>query len=541
MAGRHSASSRPRRGRLMPALLVLLASVLIAGGGIAFVGNATKEQAACEGTLAVSIAAAPEVAPLLGEATRHLESDDTAVAGTCVDYDVSAVSPERVEEVATTEPEKAPDLWVPDFSVWATRAALSGVTPATLSESLATSPVVVVGPDANAPASWQEVGMNTVAYLDPLTSSASTAALLSAFGEMAVTGISRTEMGAMMVPLAQRYGAQPDKPTTVEDVAALAEEGARGVMTEQQLVRLQGSGRAQGLTATVPESGTMFLDHPLVALSPDEDVREAGRRLGAYLEGDHGVELRAAHGFRGPERTALASGDGLGKGKVPSLPLPEAQEVAGAMRQWAVLTVPSRSLVVVDVSGSMDFTDAGRTRISLAVSAAENALELFPDNAQLGLWAFSVNLGGGNRDYTQLAPMRPLSAEPGGVSQRQVLSEALRRLPRMTDGGTGLYDTTLAAVRTLQDDYDARAINTVILLTDGENEDPGSLSLKELVGTLERERDPARPIQVVAVGMGPEADVRALKRIAGSTGGRSYVARDPADISEVFIDAMLSR
>jgi hypothetical protein len=542
MAGRHSASARPRRGRLVPALLVLLASVLIAGGGFAFVGNATKDQAACDGTLAVSVAAAPELAPMLGEATRHLESADTAVAGTCVDYDVSAVSPERVEQVATTEPEKAPDLWVPDFSVWATRAALSGVTPATLSESLATSPVVVVGPDATAPASWQEVGMNTVAYLDPLTSSASTAALLSAFGEMAVTGISRTEMGAMMVPLAQRYGAQPDKPTTVEDVAAAAEEGAFGVMTEQQLVRLQGSGRAQGLIATVPESGTMFLDHPLVALSPDEEVREAGRSLGAYLDGDHGVELRAAHGFRGPDRTALASGEGLGKGKVPSLPLPDAQEVAGAMRQWAVLTVPSRSLVVVDVSGSMDFTDdSGRTRISLAVSAAESALELFPDNAQLGLWAFSVNLGGGNRDYTQLAPVRALSAEPGGVSQRQVLAQALRRLPGMTNGGTGLYDTTLAAVRTLQDDYDARSINTVILLTDGENEDPGSLSLKELVGTLERERDPARPIQVVAVGMGPEADVRALRRIAGSTGGRSYIARDPADISEVFIDAMLSR
>jgi hypothetical protein len=543
MAGRHSASARSPWSRLLPAFLVLLASLLIAGGGFAFVGNASKDQAACERTLPVRVAAAPEIAALLGEATRDLESADTAVAGACVDYDVSAVAPERVEEIATTEPEKAPDLWVPDFSVWATRAALSGVTPATLSESLATSPVVVVGPDDDtAPSSWREVGMNTVAYLDPLTSSASTAALLSAFGEMAVTGATKTEMGAMMVPLAQRYGAQPDKPTTVEDVAAAAEEGALGVMTEQQLVRLQGSGRAQGLTGAVPQSGTMFLDHPLVALSPAEDVREAGRRLGAYLDGDHGVELRAAHGFRGPQRAPLSPDEGLGEGEVPSLPLPEAQEVAGAMRQWAVLTVPSRSLVVVDVSGSMDFTDdTGRTRISLAVDAAESALQLFPDNAQLGLWAFSVNLGGGNRDYTQLAPIRQLSDTPGGVTQREVLAEALDQLPGMTYGGTGLYDTTLAAVRTLQDDYDARAINTVILLTDGENEDPGSLTLKELVNTIERERDPARPIQVVAVGMGPDADAKALKRIAGATGGRSYVARDPADISEVFIDAMLSR
>jgi Mg-chelatase subunit ChlD len=93
----------------------------------------------------------------------------------------------------------------------------------------------------------------------------------------------------------------------------------------------------------------------------------------------------------------------------------------------------------------------------------------------------------------------------------------------------------------MQDSYDARSISSVILLTDGENDDPGSLSLKELVDTFERERDPARPVQIVAIGMGPEADAGALKRIAGATGGRSYVARDPGDISEVFIDAMLNR
>jgi hypothetical protein len=54
--------------------------------------------------------------------------------------------------------------------------------------------------------------------------------------------------------------------------------------------------------------------------------------------------------------------------------------VSGALRQWAVLTVPSRLLTVVDVSGSMDFTDAGQSRISLAVTAANGALQLFPDS-----------------------------------------------------------------------------------------------------------------------------------------------------------------
>ncbi len=552
MAGRHSAPGRERlgagsrarsrkRSRVLPVLLMLLAAMVVGAGAFAVVGKEPKTEAGCDSTVKVRLAAAAEIAPVLGKATSDLEADEVKAAGACVDYDVEAVAPEQVAEELSSQPTKAPDLWVPDFSVWLTRATQSGAAPATVSKSLAKSPVVVVGRDVKAPSSWREVGMNTVAYLDPLTSSASTAALLSAFGEMAVTGATRTEMGAMMVPLAQRYGAQPNKPKTVDDVAQAAEQGALGVMTEQQLVSVQSAGRGDGLTAAVPAPGTMVLDYPLAAVSPEEAVQEAGRQLAEYLAGSRGTELLADNGFRDPENTPLGSGGGLGKGDLKVLPSPDAEAVSGALRQWSVLTVPSRSLAVVDVSGSMDFADAGRSRISLAVAAAGGALELFPDNAEIGLWAFSVGLGGGNRDYTSLAPIRTLGSTSKGRSHRDELATAMRKLPGMTHGGTGLYDTTLAAVRTVQDDYDARAVNTVILLTDGENDDPGSLSLQELVSTIQRERDPARPVPVIAIGMGPEADAKALERIAGATGGRSYVARNPADISEVFIDAMLRR
>ena len=526
---------------MLPVLFVLLLFGLAGAGGYYVLGNGIPgigltAAEGCDGTLDVSLAAAPEIAPVVEKATEKLEADDVEVSGTCVDYAVEATAPEQVADLLTAGPQNAPDLWVPDFSVWVTRVEQAGATPATLSESLAKSPVVVVGPDLKTPASWQEVGSNTVAYLDPLTSSASTAALLSAFGEMKVTGATETEMGAMMVPLAQRYGAQPDKPKTVEDVAEAAQQGGQGVMTEQQLVTLQEAGDAQGFTAAIPGSGTMVLDYPLAALTSEEPAREAGDRLAEYLAGSDGEKLLDENGFRDAEDTPLSSGDGLGKGELKTLPAPDAQAATDSLRQWAVLTVPSRLLAVVDVSGSMDFVDGGQPRIALAIQAAEGALQLFPDNGQIGLWAFSVGLGDGNRDYTSLVPIRTLDA-----GQREDLGKALKKLPTMTNGGTGLYDSTLAAIRTLQDDYDARAINNVILLTDGANDDPGSLSLKELVGTIQRERDPARPVRVIAIGMGPDADAKALEKIAQATGGRSYVARDPADISDVFIDAMLSR
>lgn len=544
MAGRHSASPSGSRSRAVPVLGVLVAASVIAVGGFVLVGNADDEpggSAACEDTRPVRVAAAPDIAPALGEAARHLEDDGAAVDGVCLDFEIEPTSPELVAEVLTSEPENSPDLWAPDLSVWLTRAETSGADLSRVADTMATSPVVVVGEAGTSPSSWQEVGMNSVAYLDPLTSSASTVALLSAFGEMAVTGASENEMGAMMVPLAQRYGAQPDKPETVEDVARAAEKGTFGVMTEQQLVTLQKNGVGAGLEATVPSSGTMLLDYPLAALTSDPQVEDAGRQLATYMAGSEGAEIVAANGFRGANGKPLESGEGLGPKPYAALPSPGAESVTDALRQWAVLTVPSRLLTVVDVSGSMDFVDAGQSRIDLAVTAANGALQLFPGNAEIGLWAFSERLGNGGRDYVSLAPVKPLSSTPGGTSHREQLAGALQQLPTMTTGGTGLYDTALAAIRTLQEDYNPRAVNSVILLTDGENDDPGSLALDELVQTVERERDPARPIQVIAIGMGPEADARALRRIASATGGRSYVARDPQDIGQVFIDAMLSR
>jgi len=41
--------------------------------------------------------------------------------------------------------------------------------------------------------------------------------------------------------------------------------------------------------------------------------------------------------------------------------------------------------------------------------------------------------------------------------------------------------------------------------------------------------------------MGPVADQTELTKLAQVTGGRSYVARNPADLKAVFIDALQNR
>lgn len=543
MAGRHSAGPRST-SRALPAFLVVLSAMIIGVGGFVVVGNASKTDPTgdgCLGSVPVRLAAATEMAPVLEQATEEIEREGAEVDGACIDFQVQPGAPAQVASALSAQPQQAPHLWVPDSSLWLTRAAASGATPAVLSKSTGLTPVVLAAAGATQPASWLEVGKDKIAFLDPLTSSASSAALLAVHSESSVTGATQEELGSMMVPLAQRYGADPNKPKQFEDVVNAAAKGVPSVMTEQQVVSLQAAGNAATVTAVVPKTGTLVLDYPLAALSPEPLAKEAGGKLALFMAGERGAELLAEAGFRNTQNQPLASGEGLGKKTITVLSAPEADTVESSLRQWAVLTVPSRALAVFDVSGSMDFVEGGRTRISLAVEAAQMGLQQFPDTAQIGVWGFSIGLGGGNRDYRQLVPIRRLSASTRDGVQRDVLAGAINQLPYLTNGGTGLYDTTLAAIRTVQDNYDPRSINSVILLTDGENEDPGSLSMRELLQTIERERDPARPVVVIGIGMGPEADEAALRRIAAATGGRSYVARNSSDIMAVFRDALLSR
>jgi hypothetical protein len=107
-------------------------------------------------------------------------------------------------------------------------------------------------------------------------------------------------------------------------------------------------------------------------------------------------------------------------------------------------------------------------------------------------------------------------------------------------GGTGLYDTTLAAVRAVRSGWDPNRVNSVLILSDGRNDDDG-MSLGELLRRLTDEQDPARPVPVTAIAFGPGGDIRALRRISEVTGGSAYEATDPATIARIFLDSVGQR
>jgi hypothetical protein len=194
-------------------------------------------------------------------------------------------------------------------------------------------------------------------------------------------------------------------------------------------------------------------------------------------------------------------------------------------------------LAVIDVSGSMleKVPAAGNaTRAQVTAEAARRGLGLFDDSWAVGMWSFSTELVG-PRDYRVLAPIGPLS------SNRSRLLGATGQLTPKRNGDTGLYDTMLAAYKTVQAGWDPGRINSVVMLTDGENDDDNGISLPALLAALKDLKDPKRPIQVVLIGIGPGIGQANLKQIVGVTGGGVFTTEDPSKIGEIFLKAVSLR
>jgi hypothetical protein len=183
------------------------------------------------------------------------------------------------------------------------------------------------------------------------------------------------------------------------------------------------------------------------------------------------------------------------------------------------------------------------SRIQLAVQAALAAGELLPDTSAIGLWRFAGRQTT-RRPYQEVARVRDLGTAEGTASHREVVKAALADSPRrLSPGGTALYDTALSALRTVRASYDPKATNAVVVFTDGANEYPQGIELREFqrrVGA-DAKAHPKAPIVLVCIGIGPAADMRALQAMVKPVGGRAYRADTPETLRTVLFDSVAHR
>ena len=227
-------------------------------------------------------------------------------------------------------------------------------------------------------------------------------------------------------------------------------------------------------------------------------------------------------------------------GAVTALPDPDRARLARAEQTYSTLAVPLKALVVVDTSGSMNEKVGDTTRIGMLASGFTKVVTQIPEANAVGLWTFALATNGG-KDWTEVVPTARLSDKRGPTTQRQALLDGVNSLPGRVRGGTGLYDTTLAAYRQAVKDFDPAYSNSLILLTDGGNEKNGGTTLDELVAELKKLVDPARPVNIHTVGISKDADLPALKKIADATGGTAQSADTEEQMLTDFVTAVAKR
>jgi hypothetical protein len=530
----------------------------------------------CGQRVQVSIAAAPEIAPAVRETAAKAAGTELRLADRCVSVEVSASAPADVAAAVAGHHHSSlgglgqasgkitvPDVWIPDSSMWLQRLRSGGSDwVPNDAPSVARSPVVLAMPEPAASAlgwpnkkfTWTDLFPRLTSdfrlrtgIVEPSRDAAGLSGLLAlaAAGEVTAGATGRQTTVGTMRALAIGRSTLRDEliarfPSST-DAVSVAKGLSAAPLTEQAVIAYNARQPSVPLAALYVEPAPVPLDYPF-AVMPGTSVDKAtaaGAILG-LLAGDAYRNRLATAGLRGDDG-GIGAGFAAPKGApaltAPVTAAPDPARVDTVLATWSAITSPGRMLAVVDVSGSMLQavpSAGGASREQVTVEAARRGLSLFDDTWAAGLWIFSSQLDGAT-DYRELVPVAPLA------DQRQRLLNSLADIRPKPDGNTGLYDTTLAAYRAVQAGWDPSRVNSVVIMTDGKNDDQTGLSLDQLVDELRKTMDPARPIEIIAIGIGNDISEAELKRITDTTGGGTFTAPDPAKIGDIFLKAIALR
>lgn len=507
----------------------------------------TSGTAAGDDCTPVTVWAAPQLLPAVEAATARAGTD-------CFAYEV--VSRETATAQSSLRGGDRPDVWVPSSTAWATLASEQGVE-LEVGQTVASSPVMLaavpqvvtalgeLGVDAETTfteltATYRQLAASGDAPVslrlgDPRVDAASMSLLSTAGAQPGGWAEAGSEARGTMVLLAQTavqgepLSAIASDPTTIvpateQQMGAAAADGVelRGVpladgagVVRMPFVRVGDTGSAGAVDA---------LEQQLVAEAAAADLTALGLRPGTDgpAPGVEGV----------PEAVGTDAAD------------VEPEIVALTAQTWTVIAPQSRILTLIDISGSMEAEIGDTTRIDLTREAAQTALSVIPDQTAIGLWYFATALDGED-DHVERVPLRSLNEEVrSGVSHKDVLLAETDDLTLDTlTGDTGLHDSLWAAYQYMQAQQSPESISSVLLLTDGINDDStGGLSEAEVVDLLTEARGSGpSAVTVVLIGMGPDVDEEALERLATAAGGESFVLRDPRELPQVFVDVVARR
>jgi hypothetical protein len=529
-------------------------------------------------TNTVSLTVAPEIKATVTRALAPLESR-TLADHECVKVSITAQEPSETIEGAQILPiDRAPDIWMPDSSLWVSRVPRWQMN---RDGSFASTPVVVASSQATLDKlgwtkkknpNWQQALAGTRALAVPnLSENAAGLSAVIALWQSLGKGDNAQRALAGTVLAAGRAGT----PTEEQAIASAQTGSAEAPLlpTSEQAVALANTVATSKskLVYVHPTGGSPALDYPVLTMvrtvtasSTDDTttiVDSAGSReravraVVAQLFSAQANSLVRAAGFQIADRRGSAT---PAPSSTPltltgaSVPAPvatgspveglTAQELAGLVDRITLLSAPSRQLVIFDLSGSMAAKVAnGQSRIQVAGAAANLAGNLLTDQAQVGLWGFSRDLVG-KQDIVKILDVAPLGSRDGSVSHRQKINSLMTgAASRLGGNGTALYSTAVAGMKEMNRLYDPRAGNAVVIFTDGANSDSGGPTLKKTLTELGKLYNPKKPVRLICIGIGSDVDLAELNKLSSRAGGVAYPMKDPQQLPGVLFQALNQR
>lgn len=546
--GRHSsAKSRGWRGK-SPVIVIcaLLVIGLLGWFTYDFLSDRLRT-ASCDTTTTLNVTASPDIAPVIARTARDLSTEDT-----CYSVQVSnRESATTAESLVVSDGTQQPDVWIPDSTVWLQRAETRGAFSSPVKgTSIASSPVVLALTEDAAkrlnwpgkPLTWADVlGTQSLRLGMPDPG-------LEPVGVSVLYGVGELTKGAADPAAAVTTQLRRLSPNTLPAVSDLfgrlpgtaSEEAPLDgfAVSEAAVLRQNAKPNAVPMVAVYAQPAVPALDYPYVVL-PDvsPQKRSAAQEFLTVLMTQATADELSDAGFRTPDGEMLrkrGNSEHTAAAKMTPAELPPAGEVDQLLNQWSGVNLSGRVQVLLDVSGSMaePVPGTGRNRMQVTLQAAELGIGLMKPTTKLGIWLFSTQLDG-EKDYRELLPVAPISEQKSSGDLAK-----LRQVKALENGATGLYDSTLAAYQAARQNFEPGRINTVIVMTDGRNEDANSISRDQLLAELAKLQDPQRPIRIVGIGIGPDIDVGELQAIAGATGGQAFTTPDPTKIGDIFYAAL---
>ncbi|GAA2113003.1 substrate-binding domain-containing protein [Actinomadura alba] len=257
-----------------------------------------------------------------------------------------------------------------------------------------------------------------------------------------------------------------------------------------------GAGVANTLIAHYP-GDTKMLDHAFVRIRWQHEHDPRRDRMAEAFRDWLGTDRLVEEGFRddrgGPGDQTLGrlwNDDGVRQSATRAPPV-SARELRETRDRVAAARAPVTMLFALDLSSTMNAPVTGGTPLGLARDMTDDALELLGEADRAGLWVFP----GGSRGRAPRRLVKP--ARGRALAIREHLNGSLR-----ADGQiTPLLNTILTGARSLRGEPGG----TLVVATDGEDDDPGHRDVAGAVRTELRAPDGPQVFVVVLAerGCGP--------------------------------------